>query len=112
MHEDEGLHSHQHSHSGEHVHVHQTGKKNVTPWALFTIFVLGSCEPLIPLLMYPAAKSSITRVLAVTAIFGITIIITMLGIVMFSSWGVSFVKLNRFEKYAHAAVKKRYVCPD
>jgi len=25
-------------------------------WALFLIFVFGPCEPLIPLIMYPAAK--------------------------------------------------------
>jgi len=52
-----------------HTHLHLKGdhshesavKANITPWILFTIFVLGPCEPLIPLLMYPAAKESLFR---------------------------------------------------
>ncbi|HOD34406.1 MAG TPA: hypothetical protein PLR20_01590 [Syntrophales bacterium] len=29
-----------------------------TPWVLFTIFVLGPSEPLIPVLMFPAARNA------------------------------------------------------
>ena len=34
---------------------------SITPWAMFIIFVLGPCEALIPLFMYPAAQQSGTR---------------------------------------------------
>lgn len=93
-------HVHEHSHTGKHSHVHEG--KNITPWILFTIFVLGPCEPLIPILMYPAAKSSIIGLVMVTAAFGIVTIATMLGVVMVSAWGISFLPLGRLERYAHA----------
>jgi len=42
-------HTHNHTHEKEHLHVHDSkAKKNITPWILFTIFVFGPCEPLIP----------------------------------------------------------------
>ena len=100
-HEEEGAHSHRHSHVAGHAHVHEKGK-NITPWILFTIFVLGPCEPLIPILMYPAAKNSITGLIAVTAAFGGVTIVTMLSIVMLASWGISFAPLGRLERYTHA----------
>ncbi|MCK7525682.1 MAG: hypothetical protein MZV64_52785 [Ignavibacteriales bacterium] len=40
-------------------------KANITPWVLFTIFVFGPCEPLIPLVMYPAARHSTAGVVLV-----------------------------------------------
>ncbi|MEN8127405.1 MAG: hypothetical protein ABFR90_06325, partial [Planctomycetota bacterium] len=58
-HGDSGEHEHEHSHTAEHAHVHPSKNTNLTPWILFTIFVFGPCEPLIPLLMYPAAESSV-----------------------------------------------------
>ena len=95
-------HSHNHSHISEHTHVHDEPKKrNVTPWVLFTIFILGPCEPLIPILMYPAAKSSIVGVAGVTLIFGIVTIVTMFSIVMISSFGINLVPLERLERYTH-----------
>ncbi|NQU94609.1 MAG: sulfite exporter TauE/SafE family protein [Candidatus Omnitrophica bacterium] len=101
-HEDEGHHSHEHVHTSEHAHVHTKGKRNITPWVLFTIFILGPCEPLIPILMYPAAKRSIVGLLLVTGVFGSVTIITMLGIVTVTSLGVKLVPLGRLERYSHA----------
>lgn len=104
LHGDEDIHSHEHGHSGEHAHVHKVHakKKNVTPWILFTIFVFGPCEPLIPILMYPAAKSSMAGMMLVAGVFGTVTVSTMLGIVMASSWGIRFAPLGRMERYAHA----------
>lgn len=102
VHENQASHLHDHSHGGEHVHVHGDNTGNMTPWILFTIFVFGPCEFLIPILMYPAAKNSISGILLVTAIFGTTTIITMVGIVMASAWGTSFIRLGRTERYSHA----------
>ncbi|MDP2921043.1 MAG: hypothetical protein Q8O12_01555, partial [Candidatus Omnitrophota bacterium] len=57
-HIDSNEHSHTHSHEEGHVHMHtEKGKVNITPWILFTIFVFGPCEPLIPIIMNPAAKN-------------------------------------------------------
>lgn len=103
-HAHDGLHthSHHHSHTAEHAHIHEEKGKTITPWILFTIFVLGPCEPLIPILMYPAAKSSVLGLVLVTAIFGGVTLVTMFSIVMLSAWGVSFVPLGRLERYTHA----------
>jgi len=57
VHPDGSVHRHEHAHEFEHCHIHQDTKP-ITPWALFIIFVLGPCEPLIPLLMYPASDHS------------------------------------------------------
>ena len=57
-HADGIVHDHAHAHSDEHAHPHtdEARAASMTPWILFTIFVFGPCEPLIPLLMFPAAK--------------------------------------------------------
>jgi nickel/cobalt transporter (NicO) family protein len=97
-------HEHVHTHADtDHAHPHGVEEKaNITPWVLFTIFVFGPCEPLIPLVMYPAARHSTTGVVLVTAAFGLTTILTMLAIIAAASWGVSFVRLGRLERYSHA----------
>jgi ABC-type nickel/cobalt efflux system permease component RcnA len=97
-----GEHEHEHTHVSDHVHVHDEGSKNVTPWILFTIFILGPCEPLIPLLMYPAAESGIWGTIFVASIFSVVTIATMLIIVMSFWWGVGIIKLGRMDRYAHA----------
>lgn len=96
------LHSHEHSHQDQHVHVHESSKASLTPWIIFIIFILGPCEPLIPLLMYPAAKESMLGVLMVTSVFGLVTVITMTVAVMIVSAGISTVKLKRFERFNHA----------
>lgn len=78
------------------------GAASATPWVLFTIFVLGPCEPLIPLIMYPAAELNLLAVVAVALVFGATTIATMMACVMASVWGLSFVRLPHLERYAHA----------
>ena len=97
------VHTHVHTHHRDHLHVHERpDSPSLTPWVLFTIFVLGPCEPLIPLLMYPAAQKSLLGLVAVTLVFGVITIATMLSVVLFSVWGISFVRLNKLERYTHA----------
>ena len=102
-HEDGFSHMHTHNHTEVHMHIHKKkGTKNITPWVLFTIFVFGPCEPLIPLLMYPAAKNSLLGVVLVTGLFSATTILTMLGIVLISTFGLNLIPMNRLERYTHA----------
>ena len=101
-HGDGVLHEHQHKHVEGHVHVHAERKQNITPWILFTIFIFGPCEPLIPLLMYPAAKHSTSGLMMVTGVFSIATISTMLTIVLISGFGISFLPLRKMERYSHA----------
>jgi sulfite exporter TauE/SafE len=103
LHRDKEEHEHEHAHGDGHYHLHgRADKKNLTPWILFTIFVFGPCEPLIPILMYPAAKHNMFGVVLVTAAFGLTTIGTMLVLISFSSWGLSFLPLGKLERYVHA----------
>jgi len=103
IHPDVCEHVHKHSHEKEHAHVHeQKTKSNITPWALFVIFIFGPCEPLIPILMYPAAKKSLFGLLLVTGVFGVITIGTMLGIVLLAQTGINFAPLTRLQRYTHA----------
>jgi ABC-type nickel/cobalt efflux system permease component RcnA len=101
LHENGGAHAHTHAHTHGHVHVHEgADPSNITPWVLFTIFILGPCEPLIPLLMFPAAKSNMTGLILVTTVFGATTILTMMGMVLLSVYGFRFLPLKNLEKYS------------
>ena len=105
--------THTHFH-GSHEHSHapdsKAAKRQMTPWALFVIFGLGPCEPLIPLLMYPAAQRSVWGVAAVTAIFSAVTLIVMLGAVALGMRGLSFVKGNWAERFAHCAAGFAIAC--
>ncbi|MBD3392002.1 MAG: hypothetical protein GF418_08010 [Chitinivibrionales bacterium] len=100
-HADGAQHSHEHAHRAGHAHVHGD-TKSITPWMLFIIFVLGPCEPLIPILMYPAAKQSVWGIVAVSIVFAAATIFTMTAIVIIASLGVNALPLGRVERYSHA----------
>lgn len=116
VHQDGLVHRHEHTHTESHTHVHAApylpGNKapvqekrggSLTPWVLFTIFVFGPCEPLIPLVMYPAATSSMWGVALVTLVFGITTLATMTTIVVLTCVGATRLTLGRFQRFGHAA---------
>lgn len=96
-------HSHTHVHTKGHVHAHETdGNKKLTPWVLFVIFVLGPCEPLIPLLIYPAAEGGFLNVALVAGVFSAATILTMMTVVMLGVRGISLVPTAGLERYVHA----------
>lgn len=101
------VHLHSHSHSGSHAHPHPAASGNrltrgLTPWVLFTLFVFGPCEPLIPLLMVPAVEHSWWGIGLVAAIFGGTTVATMLVVVAVGYLGTSRLRLGGFQRFAHA----------
>lgn len=99
----DGPHDHSHHHALQHMHVHDKEREvNLTPWILFTIFVFGPCEPLIPLVMFPASKHNTAGVVLVAVTFGAATIITMMAVIALASWGVSFIKMGKLERYVHA----------
>ena len=101
-HSDGTTHIHEHTHEHEHLHVHEPQKQSMTPLFLFAIFAFGPCEPLIPILMYPAAKGNYWDVAAVTVVFGAVTLVTMLSVVLGSSYGLSFLPLGKLDRYTHA----------
>ncbi len=100
---DEVVHEHEHDHHADHSHVHgSASKRAITPWAIFIIFVLGPCEALIPLFMYPAAQKSTALIVAVALVFGVITLLTMLACVTATMIGLDRLKLPSTGRYAHA----------
>jgi ABC-type nickel/cobalt efflux system permease component RcnA len=108
VHADGTRHRHAHGHHtrDEHLHVHlqvdTDNVRSITPWALFVIFILGPCEALIPLLMYPASQHSWWGTVAVVAAFAVTTIVTMMVIVHLAVRGLERFPLASAERYSHA----------
>jgi len=108
-HHHHGSHHHHHI-GGDHDHTHiddhdeDTAIKRAPSayWALFIVFVLGPCEPLIPLLMYPAAIGNVWAAVIVSSVFGLVTVVTMVAAVMLSAWGLSFIKMPKIEHFSHA----------
>ncbi len=91
-HDGRTVHCHEHRHDLAHLHVHADARAapsrpSMTPWVLFTIFLFGPCEPLIPLLMYPAAAGSFWLLALTTSIFAATTIATMTFVVCLCTCG-------------------------
>lgn len=103
LHTDGSLHQHMHSHHEEHAHIHpKKSLKELTPWILFVIFILGPCEPLIPLIIYPAIKGEVWNVVLITLFFGLATLGVMLFMVLASVFGMQKLKFSIFEKYGNA----------
>lgn len=103
MHTNGSRHHHVHVHDAEHAHLHEEASSGkLTPWVLFLIFVLGPCEPLIPLLMYPAAENSMMGVVAVAGVFSVVTVLTMTAVVWLGFTGFRFIPLGRLERFMHA----------
>ena len=76
----------------------------VTPWTLFLIFVFGPCEPLIPVLMYPAARADWPGVAAACLAFALATIGTMLLTVLALRRGLDALsaRVRGLERWSHA----------
>lgn len=94
-------HYHEHDHHNKHSHVHENNAFNSSPWILFLVFVFGPCEPLIPLLMYPAAENNVSGAIVVSTLFSVVTISTMLSIVLTFKLGLNRISLKPVEKYNH-----------
>jgi hypothetical protein len=96
-------HAHAHSHGGAHAHPHgETEGFRLTPWIIFTIFVFGPCEPMIPLVMYPALQGGWSDVWIVVGTFGTLTIVSMLVVVLAALKGVSLLPTRTLERFNHA----------
>ena len=116
-HADGMVHLHEHIHQREHSHPHAatasedrlphdaaqtSGSANLTPWVLFVIFLFGPCEPLIPLLMYPAAKADAWGVVCIATLFALATLVTMTSLVAVMYVGVAAIRFRRIARYSHA----------
>jgi hypothetical protein len=115
-HADGTIHTHQHVHQGEHLHPHgspvvgmacraagqASTRRSLTPWVLFTIFLFGPCEPLIPLVMYAASRANVAGVIAVTVSFSAATLAAMCSMVALVAFGTGRLRWPRVERFSHA----------
>jgi sulfite exporter TauE/SafE len=106
-HADGTVHEHPHTHRGHHAHLHEArGSRRplggATAWSLFVVFILGPCEPLIPLLAYPAAAGSGLVAASVALVFALATVGTMIAVVVVGRVGLGLLPLGRWERWSHA----------
>ena len=101
VHADGTVHVHSHNHLDKHLHAHASQGK-LALWGLLAIFALGSCEPLIPILMYPAARKSVTGLLTVVLLYSLATIAAMMTGVLVGLYGSRAFRFPRLERFSHA----------
>ena len=99
MYEDGEIYVYEHKH-GEVVASQDRHK--VTPWVMFIIFLLGPCEPMIPLLYFPAAERSLWGMILLIIVYTLATLLTMFVMVTLGYLGIAFVKTEKIERYVHA----------
>lgn len=107
-HADGTAHHHRHNHHSAHLHPHDAPSsiRKMAPWTIFIIFLLGPCEPLIPLMFLPAASANWMGLLLVTGVFTLVTVLTMVATVTALVWGVralpSSGPMQGIQRYGHA----------
>lgn len=107
-----GLEPHDH---GGHVHLHRGGdrphghpahaarrERGASFWSLFAIFVLGPCEPLIPLFVLPASRGDWAWAAWTALAFGATTVACMVGMTLIGLAGLRPVLAARLARWSHA----------
>ena len=94
---------HLHTH-GEtpHAHKDRLPGSGATFWALLLTFVLGPCEPLIPLFLWPASRGRWDEAVLTAVAFGVTTITTMVGVTALAVVGLRQIRLAPLERWGHA----------
>jgi hypothetical protein len=85
----------------EHNHTHEINTKTVTLWTLFAIFVLGPCEPLIPI-MFLATDYGWSGIALTSATFSVITIIMMIGQTVLARYGIQMIRHDIADRYSHA----------
>ena len=95
-----------HMHAGSstaHAH-HDAGasRSATTFWVLFTIFVLGPCEPMIPLFVLPASRGRWGLAIGSALLFSVLTIATMVAVTLLSLAGLRRLPFAFLERWSHA----------
>jgi len=108
------MHHHGHAHESGHAPVHEhdhagspegsvASWKSLTPWILFLIFVLGPCEPLVPLFFASAVSGTWHEVVLVTVGYSVATLATMHAVVTLMWLGLRAIPLGPLEKWSSTA---------
>ena len=93
---EDGIYVYEHKHGQV---VQPAERHKVTPWVMFIIFLLGPCEPMIPLLYYPASMNSISGMVLLISVYTLVTLLTMCCMVFMGYYGLGFFKTPRLERY-------------
>jgi sulfite exporter TauE/SafE len=103
-----GIEPHAHT-GGMHVHLYGDRPHEHEPrawagpfWTLFAIFVLGPCEPLIPLFVLPASRGRFGLAAVTAVVFGVATLATMIGLTLLASAGLTRLRARPLERWRHA----------
>ncbi len=116
LHDDGELHAHGHDHArGGHPPVHDhdhdhggrslgpaASWKSLTPWLLFLVFVLGPCEPLIPMFFASAVTGDWGDVILVCVGYSAATLLGMHGLVTLFWLGLKKIPLGPLERWSNA----------
>ena len=105
-----GFEAHSHGHL---VHVHAHGRDahtHLAPaaapgpsfWALFAVFILGPCEPLIPLFLVPVSRGDRALAAATAVVFGIATLASMVTLTVLFRSGAARVLRGGIAAWDHA----------
>lgn len=86
-----------------HAHSETDVAKSTAVWTLIAIFVLGPCEPLIPL-MFISAAHGWSAVLVVSALFGAITIVMMIGQALIVYLGLDMFRVGRRINHHHSHI--------
>jgi len=109
-HADGTVHAHAHVHEKAHAHPHvalaeaaasgDAPRPSITPWILFTLFVFGPCEPLLPLVLAPQVAGNRGVGVAVVVAFTLATLAAMVAAVFVGVKSLSFATGPRFATLA------------
>lgn len=88
-------------HRHEHVDIENIKSKTVTLWTLFAVFVLGPCEPLVPI-MFLATEYGWAGIALTSAVFSLVTILMMMLQTFLAYLGIHLIRHEIAERYSHA----------
>jgi len=88
-------------HKHEHIDAEALKAKSITLWTLFAIFILGPCEPLIPL-MFLATDYGWVGIFLTSLTFSIITIFMMLAQTLLAFYGIQLIRHDIADRYSHA----------
>jgi hypothetical protein len=97
-----GGHVHLHVGGGHHHHHPDPASRDASAfWALFIVFVLGPCEPLVPLFLLPASRGDWPLATATGVTFGLCTLACMAVLVVAGQAGLRRLPVAPLQRWAH-----------
>lgn len=84
-----------------HRDIEKEKSKSVAVWTMFAIFILGPCEPLVPL-VFLGYNYGYAGVVSVSAVFSVITITMMLAQSLLAFAGIQLIKSDIADRYSHA----------